>query len=135
MSEEVVEPSTPVASQIPAFQELVKKLLSDNKQVKYLRSVMDYTKTSEALSVKKTDTPSLLTGILNKNEENLKVMMNSEQAAKEAEALYSSIPESTRSSLFPNGPAYKKAVFFDTTETENNLDNLLLNLINFDEET
>ena len=37
MSEEVVEPSTPVANQIPSFQELVKKLLSDNKQVKYLR--------------------------------------------------------------------------------------------------
>lgn len=135
VSEEVVEPLTPVANQIPAFQELVKKLLSDNKQVKYLRSVMDYNKTSEFLSVKKTNTPSLLISILEKNEENLQVMMNSEPSAKEAEAFYNSIPEPLRSVLFPNGPDYEKAVFFDTAETENNLDNLLLNLINFDEET
>lgn len=135
VSEEVVKPSTAVADQIPAFQELVKKLLSDNKQVKYLRSVMDYSKTSEFLSVKKTDTPSLLISILEKNEKNLQAMMNSEPSAKEAEAFYNSIPEPLRSVLFPNGPVYEKAVFFDTAETENNLDNLLLNLINFDEET
>jgi len=135
VSEEVVKPSMPVADQIPAFQELVKKLLSDNKQVKYLRSVMDYNKTSEFLSVKKTNTPSPLISILEKNEKNLQVMMNSEPSAKEAEAFYNSIPEPLRSVLFPNGPVYEKAVFFDTAETENNLDNLLLNLINFDEET
>ena len=60
---------------------------------------------------------------------------NSTPIAKEAEAFYNSIPEPLRSVLFPNGPDYEKAVFFDTAETENNLDNLLLNLINFDEET
>ena len=96
---------------------------------------MNYSETSKSLSVKKTNTSSLLIDILEKNEKNLQAMMNSEQSAKEAEAFYNSIPEPLRSVLFPNGPDYEKAVFFDTAETENNLDNLLLNLINFDEET
>lgn len=62
-------------------------------------------------------------------------MMGNEQSAKKEEAIYNSIPEPARSNLFPDGPVYEKAVFFDTTEIENSLDNLLLNLINFDEET
>ena len=38
--------------------------------------------------------------------------------------------------VFPDGLKYDKALFFSTTtEIENSLDNLLLNLINFDEET
>jgi len=62
-------------------------------------------------------------------------MMGNEQSAKKEEAIYNSIPEPARSNLFPSGSVYEKAVFFDTTEIENSLDNLLLNLINFDEET
>jgi hypothetical protein len=139
LSGDAVEAHSTTIDQIPAFQKLVEKLLSDNnKQVKYLRSTMKYDGDNGIkgfLTVKKTDSTNLLKDIISKNEENLKVMMGNEQSAKKEEAIYNSIPEPARSNLFPSGPVYEKAVFFDTTEIENSLDNLLLNLINFDEET
>jgi hypothetical protein len=139
LSEDAVGAHSTTIDQIPAFQKLVEKLLSDNnKQVRYLRSTMKYDGDDGIkgfLTVKKTASSSLLKNIINKNEENLKVMMGNEQSAKKEEAIYNSIPEPARSNLFPSGPVYEKAVFFDTTEIENSLDNLLLNLINFDEET
>ena len=122
--------------QIPAFQKLVENLLSgDNDQIKFLRSTMKYDGVKSSLTVKKTDSTDLLKDIISKNEKNLEEMMKNEQSAKKEEAIYNSIPEPARSNLFPDGPVYEKAVFFDTTEIENSLDNLLLNLINFDEET
>jgi len=129
LSEDAVGAHSTTIDQIPAFQKLVEKLLSDNnKQVRYLRSTMKYDGDDGIkgfLTVKKTASSSLLKNIISKNEENLKAMMGNEQSAKKEEAIYNSIPE----------PVYEKAVFFDTTEIENSLDNLLLNLINFDEET
>ena len=139
LSEDAVEAHSTTIDQIPAFQKLVENLLSDNnKQVKYLRSTMKYDGDNGIkgfLTVKKTDSTDLLKDIISKNEKNLEEMMKNEQSAKKEEAIYNSIPEPARSNLFPDGPVYKKLVFFDTTEIENSLDNLLLNLINFDEET
>jgi len=136
LSEDAVEAHSTTIDQIPAFQKLVENLLSgDNDQIKFLRSTMKYDGVKSSLTVKKTDSTDLLKDIISKNEENLKVMMGNEQSAKKEEAIYNSIPEPARSNLFPSGSVYEKAVFFDTTEIENSLDNLLLNLINFDEET
>ena len=112
LSEDVVGYHSKTIDQIPAFQKLVENLLSgNNDQIKYLRSTMDYTETKKFLTVKKTASSSFLGDIIDDNEENLKTMMKNEQSKKD------------------------KALFFDTTEIENSLDNLLLNLINFDEET
>ena len=53
----------------------------------------------------------------------------------EIENFYYLLPDAIRSLVFPNGIPYDKAVFFDVSGSEKSLDNLLLNLINFDEET
>tara|TARA_R110000772_G_scaffold181686_6_gene292999 strand:- start:483 stop:2363 length:1881 start_codon:yes stop_codon:yes gene_type:complete len=117
------------------FIDLVDKLLSTNKQIKYLRSTMDYTETKKFLTVEKTASFSFLENIIKENEKNLKTMMESEAKAKEKEELYNTIPEFIKNIVFPDGLKYDKAVFFSTTKIENSLDNLLSNLINFDEET
>ena len=111
-------------------------MLSDNSQVKFLKSIYDYEEIKKRFLNTGNNPLALNTQkFLENSEKNLKILNENQISAKQQEEIYNSTPDIIKTLIFPDGLKYDKLPFFDTTETENSLDNLLLSLINFDEET
>jgi len=119
------------------FNDLVEELLKSD-EVQFLKKIINYNDAKKLISVvdqSQNQTPDQLEKIIQINESNLKKLEKNETSQAEIENFYYSLPDAIRSLVFPNGIPYDKAVFFDVSGSEKSLDNLLLNLINFDEET
>ena len=134
VSPDLVEPNETV--NIDKFNELVEKMLSDNSQVKFLKSIYNYEEIKKRFLNTGNNPLALNTQkFLENSEKNLEILNKNQISAKQQEEIYNSTPDIIKTLIFPDGLKYDKLPFFDTTETENSLDNLLLSLINFDEET